>query len=173
VEFRAAAGRKVRTPTDEVAATLRALGARFVGAPDGRSSAALLGWMVNTLGGNVLGWRRPDGEPLESDAWTSVSRVLGSFRMHWDLPAGKWTGTGVLPRAHTWIPRDGVRFDHLVDHVSRRVLGRPATPRLVRACCQAARMRPSDRVRWSRSEAAARVPLILGTVLDTPVHLVR
>ena len=50
-------------------------------------------------------WPRPDGLPYGAAAWASATRMLSSFRMHWDLTAGWWPTQDVTYRTPaSWLP---------------------------------------------------------------------
>ena len=67
-------------------------------------------------------WPRPDGLPLGDAAWSSATRMLNSFRMHWNLAAGWWPTKDVAYRTTgaAWLPRPSLRLDEYVDHLSPR-----------------------------------------------------
>jgi len=83
------------------------------------------------LGQAPFDWARPDGQPEDGAAWSSVSRVLASFETHYTLCGGWWptVDTTYHPIA-SWVPiaaGQTIRFDALVEHLSRTLLGRTAT----------------------------------------------
>jgi hypothetical protein len=173
-EFLASAGLKARTPEEDVVATYRALGVR-VAAPtaDGATANAML-WQTEQVGQAPFTWPRPDGRPDTADAWSSVSRILGSFDVHYTMSGGWWPTVGATYRTPvSWLPQPTVRFDALVDHLSRTVLGRAVTPDLLAVAVQATGVAPTatitadhDLVRWS-------MPRLLTVLLDNPHHLGR
>jgi hypothetical protein len=172
--FRAAVGRKARTPVEDVVATYRVLGAR-VGRPraDDHAANAIL-WQAQALGQRPFGWPRPDGDPDSAAAWTSASRMLGSFQFHTSMGGGWWPSTGIRHRApRAWAPVLPIRFDQLVDHMSRTVLGRPSTDRLLKACCQATDIAPRERITADHQLLSWKMPWLLATLLDTPAHMSR
>ena len=53
-------------------------------------------------------------------AWSSASRMLASFQMHWGLTGGWWPNEAVSYRSsRSWLPERRIRFDRLVDHLCR------------------------------------------------------
>ena len=119
-EFAASAGEKIKTPTEDGVATVpcarRAAGP--AGRPgvrrqrDRRSSSALMGQMP-------FDWPRPDGFPDVAEAWTSASRMLGSWHVHWALAGGYWPKEGATYRSvKSWLPPLPARFDEVVDHIA-------------------------------------------------------
>ena len=66
-EFRAAAGKKLRDPSEDLVATYRALGVD-VRRPRSTSSAAnAMLWQAESLGLSPHAWPRPDGSPVDDD----------------------------------------------------------------------------------------------------------
>ena len=173
-EFAASVGAKTRTPDEDVVATYRALGARLQ-APTADSSAAnAILWQASSIGLRPFGWTRPDGRPDRAESWSSVSRMLSSFDVHYSM-AGRWWPTRdvVYAAPVDWLPAASVRFDALVDHLSRRILGRPAADLLQTAAaqatgCTAATVITADHglVRWNMSR-------LLTVLLDCPTHFTR
>jgi hypothetical protein len=173
-EFGGSSGAKTRTPDEDVVATYRALGAR-VQAPTASSSAAnALLWQASSIGMRPFGWTRPDGRPDRGDSWSSVSRMLSSFDVHYSMAGRWWPSRDVTYAAPVdWLPAAAVRFDALVDHLSRRILGRPATDVLQTAAaeatgCTGATVITADHglVRWD-------MPRLLTVFLDCPTHFTR
>lgn len=176
-EFQAAQGTKVRTPADDVVATWRALGVQPQ-APTGDGSAVnQILWQTTSLGQAPFDWARPDGQPQQGAAWSSVSRVLASFDAHYAM-AGTWwpSGQAVYKPLASWVPLQAgqsMRFDALVEHLSRNLLGRPAPDRLVEACCQASGLTRSTSITLGHSLVRWGMPVLLSTVLDSPEHMHR
>ncbi len=171
-EFWASAGKKVRTPVDDLVHTYRVLGTRVQKPVDLDSGAHALSWqLASTL---VAQWPTPAGPPDRAQDWASPSRLLNSFEMHWNVAGGWWPRAQVSHRRPvSWLPKDRIRFDYLVDHLSRTVLGRRSTDRLLQACCQGTGVRPGEYV--TRDHAIVRwlMPRLLGVLLDSPAHLTR
>jgi hypothetical protein len=176
-EFRASAGLKVRNPADDIVATWRALDIR-VSAPTGDDSGAnAVLWQTVSLGQAPFDWARPDGQPEDGESWSSVSRVLGSFDIHYTLCGGWWptAGTTYHPLA-SWVPLQAgqsMRFDALVDHLSRTMLGRTASSRLLEACCLASGLTAAASITINHSLVKWGMPVLLTTVLDNPEHMSR
>lgn len=173
-EFARSAGKKVRTPTDELVATHRVLETQIRRPTGGKSAANAILWQAANLGQMPFDWPRPDGPPDRADAWTGASRMLASFGLHWGMAGGWWPTQDISYRPRTsWVPQKGMRFDQLVDHLSRVLLGRVSTGKLLQACCQATQTRPGERLTVDHPVLQWRMPLVLATVLDTPDHLCR
>ncbi|MGY2876688.1 hypothetical protein ACVW00_003878 [Marmoricola sp. URHA0025 HA25] len=173
-EFAGSAGSKMRTPDEDVVATYRALGVRVHAPTSGSAAANAILWQSSSIGLRPFGWTRPDGRPDRAEAWSSVSRILNSFDVHYSM-AGRWWPSQdvdyIAPVA--WLPAPSVRFDALVDDLSRKILGRPATGVLQTAAaqatgCTAATVITADHglVRWD-------MPRLLTVFLDAPTHFTR
>ncbi len=171
-EFWAGAGKKVRTPIDDLVHTYRVLGARMDRPVDLDSGAHTVSWqLASTL---VAQWPTPAGPPERAQDWASPSRMLNSFDMHWSVAGGWWPTRQVTHRSPlSWLPQDRIRFDYLVDHLSRSILGRRSGSRLLQACCQGTGVRPGEQV--TRDHALVRwlMPRLLGVLLDSPAHMTR
>ncbi len=173
-EFRASRGTKVKDPVEDVVGTYRALGVRL-GPPRVSASAvnAML-WQAANMGSDPYAWPTPDGQPVDNESWASPSRLLAGMEVHWAMSGGWWPREDITYRAPAdWLPGRAVRFDGLVDHLSRSLLGRRSTSTLLRACCEAVAVDAGERitadhpvVRWSFAR-------VLATVLDSPAHLTR
>ncbi len=173
-EFAASPGTKVRTPTDDLVATYRALGVR-IGPPSTANSAAnQILWQATGIGQGPFDWPRPDGPPDDSRSWSSVSRLLASFNAHYDLAHGWWpTREASYRKPADWLPAASVRFEDLVDHLCVQLLGRHATPRLQQAAREATQLSATATVTASHSLVGWRFGLLLATLLDSPEHLHR
>ncbi|MEI5675116.1 MULTISPECIES: DUF1800 domain-containing protein [unclassified Nocardioides] len=177
-EFKRSAGDKVRDPGEDLVATLRVLGVRVARPPEGRKgdeyAATQVLWQASSIGTTPFGWPRPDGQPIDSESWSSPSRLIASMQVHYSLSGGWWPKTGIAYRKpRQWLPRRSIRFDQLVDHLSQQLLGRHSTKRLLAACCQAVDVRPHERITADHGLVKWSFPRLLVTFLDTPTHLTR
>ncbi|MBN9609019.1 MAG: hypothetical protein BGO26_14550 [Actinobacteria bacterium 69-20] len=173
-EFRAAAGAKVRTPDEDVVATYRALGANLRRPSAATPAANQILWQTTALGMRPFGWPRPDGRPDQAAAWVSVSRMLASFQIHQDMAGGWWPTAGVTyvqPAARLPIPT--IAFGDFVDHLSRSILGRPATWVLTKAACDAIGCAPTTTITAAHDVIRWKMPRLLTVFLDTPTHMTR
>ena len=171
--FAASVGAKVRDPSEDIVATYRALGARVEQPRNDNDAANSILWQTASLGSRPFSWPRPDGPPADSESWSSPSRLLASLQVHLGMSGGWWpTGRVTYRKPTSWAPRFPVRFDELVDHLSRSMLHRRATPELLDACCIA------TGCRLERSSPGPRrhgwqMPRLLATVLDSPAFFAR
>lgn len=172
--FAESVGRKVRTPAGDVVATYRALGVRVSRPTAGTSAANHVLWQTKKVGQRVYAWPRPDGDPLVNDAWTGAARILGSLDVHQSLAGGRYPTRDVRYRTPgSWLPERAIRFDALVDHLCRSVLGRTSTDRLLKAACQVTGIGPRERITRDHALVRYKMTHLLATLLDTPAHMTR
>ncbi len=172
-EFRAAAGRKLRDPSEDVVATYRALGVGIARPRRSDSGANAMLWQASGLGLSPHAWPRPDGTPVSNDIWASPARALASMGMHWSMAGGWWPTVGLhYPKPTRWVPaKKPIKFADLVDEVSRDLLHRPATKRLVETASLATGCRPKERIDRDHGLFQWGFPRLLAAVLDSPDHL--
>ena len=176
-EFAASAGAKVRTPTDDVIATYRALDVVVSRPTNGDSAANAMLWQTTTIGASPHDWPRPDGQPERGSAWSSASRVLASFQVHYSLAGTWWPNQGATYHSPaSWVPvaaGQSIRFDALVDHLSRRLLCRPASERVQQAARLATGLEAATPITTTHALVRWNMPGLLSTLLDSPEHLTR
>ncbi len=171
-EFWASAGRKVRTPIDDVVATCRALRVTAQTPTTKESFANALSWTVkSTL---CYHWPRPDGPPDSEAVWAAPTRMLNSWKMHWGL-AGGWTpGQQVTYRTPaSYLPATSIRFDLFVDHLCRILLGRGSTSVLLDAACEATGTGTAEVVTVEHAVIRWKFYRLVATLLDSPEHMTR
>jgi uncharacterized protein (DUF1800 family) len=171
-EFRGSAGAKVRTPAEDLVATCRVLRvrARKPGATKSFANQA-----TNLHQGLPLyQWPRPDGAPERNADWASASRMMSSFRMHWNLAGGYYPSVDVSYRpSRSWLPQRRIRLDQYVDHLCRTWLGRVSTSRDVKAVCQATGLPPGEVVTRRHPVARWMFVRVAACLLDSPTHMSR
>lgn len=172
--FAKSTGQKVRTPSQDVIASYRVLGTKIARPTRDGSAANAILWSTSRAGQRVFGWPRPDGDPIVNDAWTGTARVLGSLHVHQAL-AGRWYPTlDTTYRTHaSWVPAYPIRFDYLVDHLSRTILGRKSDARILKAACQMTGVGPREPITRDHSLVGWKMPYLLACLLDTPAHMTR
>jgi uncharacterized protein (DUF1800 family) len=171
-EFRRSVDRKVRTPVDDLVHTARVLGVKARKPSRETAFAMALSWVH---GGDLLfSWPRPDGAPQHNAAWSSASRMLASFKMHWNLAGGYWPTEAVAYRPpHAWLPKRRIRFDQYVDHLCRLVHGRRSTPVMLKAAVQATGYPPREIVTRDHPLAGWLFVRLMAVLLDSPTHMTR
>ena len=171
-EYRASTGAKVKTPTDEVVAMFRALGARFAkpaggAAGDDYGANAIL-WVSESIGATPWSHPRPDGPPAGNSAWVSPSRFLGSWKAHWEAANIWWPTKGIAyPALASRIPAGGLVLAEFIDHLCRTLIGEESTARLVEACWLALEKSPSA------PTTSYQVGRLLTLILDQPNFYLR
>jgi uncharacterized protein (DUF1800 family) len=171
-EFWASRGKKVRTPYDDLIASCRSLRVQALKPTDDSSFGNVLNYVHGTI--QSYQWPAPDGAPDEALAWTSVSRMLSSFRFHLNFAGGWWPRDQVSWHPPTyWLPKKAIRLDQLVDHLSRTWLGRRSTPRLLQAVCESLAEPPNAVVTADHQVMRWKFPRLAAVLLDSPQHLSR
>jgi uncharacterized protein (DUF1800 family) len=171
--FDASHGLLVRNPVEDLVATCRALQVDVHRPRSDQSFARACVWVPQTT--LLYQWPRPDGAPLGDAAWSSPTRMLSSFRMHWNLTAGWWPTKDVTYRKSgaAWLPRSRIRLDQWVDHLCRVILGKPSDARLLRAVVTATGYPPATVVTKDHQLAGWLFVHLVGTLLDSPDHMRR
>ncbi|MCW2764778.1 MAG: hypothetical protein JWO11_737 [Nocardioides sp.] len=176
--FQNAAGSKVRDPGEDIVATYRALGVKLQPPPEGDAgndyAATAMLWQAENLGTSPFAWPRPDGQPIDNDSWSSPTRLIASMDVHWSMSGGWWPSVGITyPEPMDWMPKPSMRFNKLVDHLCQQLLHRRSTPRLLRACCEATDVGPTEKITADHGLVRWEFYRLLGTLLDSPAHLTR
>ena len=173
-EFADAGGAKMRTPDEDLVATYRALEVAVHAPTAGDSAANAMLWQCSGIGMRPFGWTRPDGRPDRADAWTSVSRMLNSFDVHYTMSGGWWPTKDAEYRAPAaWLPAASVRFDELVEHLSCKLLGRSASAVLQTAAAQATGLTAGTVITADHGLVRWNMPRLLTVFLDSPTHFTR
>jgi uncharacterized protein (DUF1800 family) len=172
-EFSGSVGAKVRTPSEDAIATYRALRLQPTRPMSDAAFANVVAWHTEFIGQRPFGWPRPDGPPDFGNAWTSSGRMLNSWSFHHTLAEGnpRVGVQHVSPRS--WLPRLPARFDHVVDHISRRILVRPVSTQLLSAISSYTGI-PQRRVIRDAGELKDwRITMLIATLLNSPQHMSR
>jgi uncharacterized protein (DUF1800 family) len=176
-EFKRAVGAKVRTPDEDVVATCRALAIRVRPPRRSESFARSLTYVQGGL--QLYDWPRPDGPPDSAEAWSSVTRMFASYRMHWNIAAGWWPTLDVTHRPSAyWLPKrglptKGITMAVYVDRVCRLLLGRASTPHDRKVVAQATGVPLRTRITPHHAVARWDQVRVLGALLDSPGHMTR
>jgi hypothetical protein len=104
--------------------------------------------------------------------------MLNSFRSHWGMGGGWYPNGQVAYRTPMQLlpdpwPAEGLEFRLVVDHLSRALLGRVSTSRLLRAACTGCDIGPRERITASHALVRYKFPRLLAALLDSPAHLTR
>jgi len=174
-EFAASTGLKVRTPVEDFVNTYRSMQVKVLppnGDEDGAAAAILVA--CASMGQQPFDWPRPDGFPDVGDAWSSASRMLGSWRVHKNTSGGFFPRVGIEYREpEHWIGALPVRFDDLVDRICRLILGKASTEALLATAVRAVDTQPGEIITGVHRVIRWRTPALLLALLDTPDHMTR
>ena len=171
-EFLASRGTVVRTPVEDFVATVRALRVVATKPTSEDSFANTAVWVPQST--PVYQWPRPDGSPYGDATWSSATRMLSSFRMHWNLTAGWWPTQQVGYRTGaSWMPAASLRLDRYVDHLCRTLLGRPSSTRLLNAALTTVGYGPATVVTADHPVNTWLYVRLVGALLDSPDHMRR
>jgi len=172
-EFRAAAGAKIRTPYEDVVATVRAVGY----GPDATGTAGIesLYWLIGSLGQAPMSWAPPNGYPDVATAWTSPGGLLARWNAHVHIVAGYRPKEFQRPAdlAAALVGPLPTTYGALIDALARRLFGRtlPAAHRSALAAyfgkTVGTALRPSD------PAAGWRLPQLVALMLNSPYFAVR
>jgi uncharacterized protein (DUF1800 family) len=172
-EFGAAVGLKVRTPLEDLAATVRTLGL----APDAtgvKSLDAMYNWLVDA-GNAPLRWSPPDGFPDVAAAWASPSAFLVRCNFHLNLAAGWYPRDLVRPAnlLKSLVPVLPATWGALVDALARRLIGAPIPAAQVAAVLSVANKLPTGPLSGADTSLAGSAPYLIALVLDSPSFQLR
>jgi len=173
-DFELAVGAKTRTPVEECIATWRALGLRPTKPTRSSDFALYCAYQVDAAGQSPFDWPRPDGPPDTGDAWSSVSRLLSAWNLHYRMAGSQLPTTGVTFRTpQSWLPPLPATVGEIIDHVSQQLLCRHATTRLTSVVAQRIDLPATTTIRVFDDLGTWRVARLLAAVLDTPEHMSR
>jgi hypothetical protein len=131
-------------------------------------------WQAGSIGIYPLAWPRPDGQPIDNDSWSAPGRLMASMNVHFTVSSGWWPTKGVhFVEGKDWLPKVRVKFEDLVDHLSRELLHTRASGRLVKACCQATGLRPHEVIDPEHELVQWGMGRLLTTFLDSPEFMSR
>jgi uncharacterized protein (DUF1800 family) len=169
-EFAASAGQKMRTPLEDLAAAIRALGL----GPE-RSGIKALDALYNALvdaGNAPYRWGPPNGFPDVAAAWASPSAFLLKCNIHLNLAAG-WYPTQLTRPADllkSLVPVRPATFGALIDGLAVRLTGTKLPPAHTAAALSVAGKLPTSPVDKSLDGAA---PYLIAMVLNSPTFQLR
>ena len=172
-EFAASVGQKVRTPFEDLAATVRALGL----GPDA-SGVAGLDALYNTLvnaGNAPMRWATPDGFPDVAARWASPSAFLLRCNSHLNLAAG-WYPQQLARAANqltALVPVLPATYGGLVDALARRLIGAPLPATHVAAVLSVAGKAPTSPLTATDTSVTGSLPYLVALVLDSPSFQLR
>jgi uncharacterized protein (DUF1800 family) len=172
-EFAASVGQKVRTPFEDQAATVRALGL-------GPESSGVLG--LDALYNNLVGagnaplrWAPPNGFPDVAAAWASPSAFLIRCNIHLNLATG-WYPQQLTRPANmlaALVPVRPPTYGGLVDALATRLIGSPLPAAHVAAVLSVAGKSPTSPLTATDTAVTGVLPYLIALVLDSPSFQLR
>jgi uncharacterized protein (DUF1800 family) len=172
-EFAASVGQKVRTPFEDLAATVRVLGL----APDATGVAGLdaLYNMLVDAGNAPLRWAPPNGFPDVAPAWASPSAFLMRCNSHLNLATGWYPRQLVRPAdlLKSLVPVLPATYGALVDALAVRLVGTKLPAAHTAAVLSVAGKLPTSSLSSSDKTLAGSAPYLIALVLDAPTFSLR
>jgi uncharacterized protein (DUF1800 family) len=171
-EFAASIGQKVRTPFEDLTATVRALG---LGPESSGVKAldALYNNLVNA-GNAPMRWSPPNGFPDVAPAWASPAAFLMRCNGHLNLASGWYPRELTRPAdlLTALVPVLPKTYGALVDALARRLIGTPLPADHVAAVLSVAAKLPTSSL-TSKESVAGSLPYLIALVLDSPSFQLR
>lgn len=174
-EFASSAGLKVRTPSEDLIATWRAMRATTTGAPVASTDASsIVLYLAQTMGQLPYAWPRPDGYPDVADAWSSSIRMIKSWNMHGSFAGSTaFTSGGSFPAPSTWLPVLPAPLSEVGRTMCRLLLHRDPSPAMLQGISQACGYDLSTSITPNHPAVTAYFPRLLHILLDSPQHMKR
>jgi uncharacterized protein (DUF1800 family) len=172
-EFAASAGQKVRTPFEDMIATVRALG---LGPEAGGIKAldALYNAMVDA-GNAPFRWNPPNGFPDVAAPWASPSSFLLRCNLHLNLAAGWYPSQLTRPKdlLKALVPALPGTYGALVDALAVRLTGVKLPPAHTAAVLSVAGKLPTSPLSSADKSLAGHAPYLIALVLNSPTFQLR
>ena len=172
-EFAASAGQKVRTPFEDLAASVRALG--LLPEKDGVKSLDALYNVLVGAGNAPLRWAPPNGYPDVAAAWASPSAFLMRCNLHLNLAAGWYPKQLVRPAdmLKALVPVLPGTYGGLVDALAKRLTGTTLPAAQTAAVLSVASKVPTSTLTSSDKSVAGSLPYLIALVLNSPTFQLR
>lgn len=172
-EFAASVGRKVRTPYEDVLATLRILRST----PDrrGTGSSKELRRRARGVGQAPMNWPAPNGYPDVAAAWSGSSSMLARWNFHLSAAGGGALKTLTRPPLKTLLglSKQPATFGAVVDKAAAALLIPNLTRAQRTAICAFLGHSPTARLRKHDSVIRNHLPQLTAALLDTPNFFLR
>jgi len=173
-EFTAATGAKVRTPFEDIVATVRVLGY----GPDATGTAGIraLYQILDKTGHSPMRWAPPDGYPDVAAAWASPSGLLVRWNAHLNLAAGWYPKqlTRATPLLKLLVPGPlPTTYGALITATVQGLTGSAPRPADVTALAQFFGKQPTGVLKPTDAAVGGRFPHLVALVLDSPMFQVR
>ncbi|GAB3839971.1 DUF1800 domain-containing protein [Dactylosporangium cerinum] len=172
-EFAAAIGAKVRTPFEDLAATVRVLGLQ----PEATGTDGVRG-LYNYLvdaGRAPMRWAPPNGYPDVAAAWTAPSSLLVRWNAHLNLAAGWYPKPLVRPASMlaSLVPSLPATHGAFIDALATRLVGMPLQPAHSAALLSFVGKTAASQLKATDAAVAGRLPHLIALILDSPYFLAR
>jgi uncharacterized protein (DUF1800 family) len=172
-EFAASIGRKTRTPSEDVIATVRTLGL----GPE-KSGVKSLDALYNALvdiGNAPFRWGPPNGYPDVAAAWASPSIFLLKCNLHLNLAAGWYPAQLVRPAdlRKALVPTLPATYGAFIDALAVRLTGAKLPAAHTAAVLSVAGKLPTSPLTSSDKSLAGNLPYLVALVLDSPTFQLR
>ncbi|GAA2611143.1 DUF1800 domain-containing protein [Paractinoplanes durhamensis] len=172
-EFAASAGAKIRTPFEDLIATIRTLGL----GPE-KSGTVALDALFNALAGignAPFRWSTPDGYPDVAPAWASPSIFLLKCNLHLNLAAGWYPSQLTRPAdlRKALVPALPASYGALIDALAVRLTGTQLPAAHTAAVLSVAGKLPTSPLTGSDKSLAGSFPYLVALVLDSPTFQLR
>lgn len=164
-EFWESRGRKVRRPTENLLASIRALG---MTPADPLSASAFLQQAAASMGNVPLTWQPPNGYPDVATAWSSAGALLQEWALHLQLTTAAVPGL-TKPQLSTWLASR--TSGGALNDVCSRLVGGALQPEHMNAL--QAFLGESGSTPLANSTMTNRVGPVAAVVLDSPYHALR
>jgi uncharacterized protein (DUF1800 family) len=173
-EFAAAVGLKIRTPLEDIVATVRVLGL----GPEatGVEGIKALYWTAEKAGQAPLRWDSPDGYPDVAAAWASPSGYLVRWNAHLNLAAGWYPRQLTRPASllRSLVPGTlPTTYGALIDALGRRLTGAALRVEQVDALAAFFGRLPSSALKPTDAAVVGKLPHLVALILDAPNFQVR
>jgi len=172
-EFAASIGQKVRTPFEDLAATVRALGL----GPE-KSGVKALDALYNNLvnaGNAPFRWSPPNGFPDVAAAWASPSAFLMRCNSHLNLASGWYPRELTRPAdlLKALVPVLPQTYGGLVDALARRLFGRTLPAAHTAALTAYFDKAPGSALGSADAAVGWKFPQLVALMLDSPYFAAR
>jgi uncharacterized protein (DUF1800 family) len=171
--FRASAGAKVRTPFEDVVATVRLLG---IGpdADGGVAGIKALFGSTSSVGQAPLAWPAPNGYPDVAAAWSSSSSTVARWNLHYSLASGGISAALAHPARASFLPSPlPTTHGALIDALCDRLLLPRRSSQQRAALCTFVNAKPETALTATSQAATSRLPHLMALLLDCPDFFLR
>jgi hypothetical protein len=179
-EFTASVAAKVRTPLEDVVATVRTMGYGPEKVVAGTNPAGIKGlqglyWMLDEAGQAPMSWAPPNGFPDVAAAWASPSGQLIRWNMHLNIIAGWWPNQLIRPAnlATALVGTLPATYGGLVDALAKRLFGRTLAPAHTAALTAFYGKSPASALKSGDGAVGWALPYLVSLMLNSPYFAVR